>query len=98
MLQDSGVGAILPRTKSSTRALPGFEANMATLRSALAGAPGDSLVLTRWEVERRSDRPAATELVYAVHGLGIPFEVGMWIEQENGRPVVETIRFGSPRS
>ena len=98
ILQDSGVAAILPRTKSTTRTLPNFETNMASLRSALTGARWDSLALTEWEVERSSDRPAAAELVYALHGLGRPFEIGMWIEQENGRPVVETIRFGPPRS
>lgn len=94
VLRDSGVAAVQPRTKTTTRALPQFQVSMETLRGVLAASPRDTLVLTTWEVVHESNQPKATRLVYSVADARTPFEVELWIEREAGQLAAETIRLG----
>jgi len=94
-LRDSGAAAVLPRTHPRTRALPNMEANLTAMRDALTKSRAE-LTLARWTIKQVTGRPRATEVMYTAHAPGAPSEIGVWIENYEGRLVVETIFVGPP--
>ena len=95
-LSDSGAEVVLPRTVATTRTLPGFREALQALRGVLQRVPPDSLVLDHWLVEAEPSQPRLTKMVYAVNGLEGPFLVGVWMESDAGRLLVNTVFYGSP--
>ena len=96
-LRDSGPEAVRARTKPSTVALAGLPEALAQLRAVLTAAP-DSLSLRGWAVERESDKPTVTQLVYDVPGQAAPLVIELWVEETGSGFVAETIRLGQPRT
>ena len=95
-LRDSGPPAVLARTKPTTVALAGLPEALTQLRVVLANAP-DSLLLRSWTVERDSNGPPVTQLVYDVPGQPTSLVIELWVEHTGSGLVAETIRLGQPR-
>jgi hypothetical protein len=95
-LQDSGSAAIVPRTAPKTRALKNFALNMDILRGELAKSHA-TLTLARWSVlPQKEGEPGVVLIVYRVQGDGEPSELKLWIEEESGRYLLNTIATGAP--
>ena len=92
-LHDSGVVAVLGRTKRETAAVPAFAFGVEAMRALMPRAPLDTVHLERYEpVAQDSTRTApATKLTYGVRGGGQSAQVEVWVEREDGRAVVENI-------
>ena len=91
-LHDSGVVAVLGRTKRESAAVPAFAMGVEAMRFLLPTTL-DSLHLVSSEVKPDSTTGApVTRLVYSAHGGGRAAEVQVWLERENGQPVVEQVR------
>ena len=97
-LHDSGVAGVSSRSKAALVAEPKFAESVEILRKVLATETRDSLVLSAWEVERRRDQPKTTKIVYDVVGLADPVQIGIWMEEEDGHFVANTLFFGRPKS
>jgi hypothetical protein len=95
-LHDSGVVAVLGRTKRETAAVPAFAFGVEAMRALLPRGPIDTVQLVKYEaVPQDSTRTApATKLTYGVSGGGRAATVEVWVERENGRPVVENLNVG----
>jgi hypothetical protein len=94
VLADSGVEAVLPLTKSQTRAIPDLPQSLRALRTLLQQIPPDSLELRRWKVSVETGSPPATKVTYLVRGVEGRFLVGLWIEKEAGTLVASTVFCG----
>ena len=90
-LHDSGVVAVLGRTKRESAAVPAFALGVETMRFLLPPTI-DSLHLEAHEVKADSTDSPVTRLVYVARGGDRAAEVQVWLERENGQPVVEQIR------
>jgi hypothetical protein len=97
-LHDSGLAGIASRSQPDLISKPNFQETVETLRKVLQTYPRDSLLLSGWERERRTGKPKATKIVYDVAGLGAPFQIGIWIEEKNGRLLANTLFFGPPKA
>ena len=96
VLQDSGSVAVLPLATPKTRALNGFAPNMDVLRSVLASSQA-TLTLAQWNAVPKSDRaPSLVHVVFKVQGAGAPSALDLWIEEESGRFLLNTILIGRP--
>jgi hypothetical protein len=96
-LRDSGVAAVVSRTKPATVELSGFAATLETLRTVLTSQSSD-LVVARSEVTRPARGPTVTKLVFEGTRSNARYHVELWIEEEAGQHLVETVYFGPPRS
>ena len=95
-LRDSGVAAIVSRTKPATVKLSGFEATLETLRSVLNSQSSD-LVVASSEVWQPATGPTVTKLFFEGTRSNARFHVELWIEEHSGQHLVQTIYFGPPR-
>jgi hypothetical protein len=99
-LHDSGVVAVLGRTKRETAGVPAFAFGVEAMRGLLPRGPLDTVQLERFQaVPQDSTRTApATRLTYGVRGGDRAAQVDVWVERENGRPVVEDIQVARRRN
>lgn len=96
VLQDSGSVAVLPLATPKTRALKGFALNMDILRGILASSHA-TLILAEWNaVPRKDGGPNLIHVVYTVQGAGAPSKLELWIEEDSGHYLLNTIAIGPP--
>ena len=94
-LHDSGVSAVLGRTKRESAAVPAFALGVDAMRLLLpASLDTVQLVKADSPADSSSDTTAAggMHLVYRVRGGGQGAEVQVWVDREQGQPVVDQIR------
>jgi hypothetical protein len=92
LLRDSGATAVLPRLHPRTQALPNIAANLTGMREKLNSSRAE-LTLAGWSIRQNTGKPRLPEVMYTTTAQGPPYEVGVWIQVDQGRLVVET--FGS---
>jgi hypothetical protein len=94
VLVDSGVDAALARTLPSSRSIPGFAESLSSLRSVLQHNLRDSLVLQRWTVLTEPGSATTTKMTYLVKGVEGRFLVGVWVQGDADRLLVNTVFAG----
>ena len=96
VLQDSGSVAVVPLATPRTRALKGFAPNMDILRGVLASTKA-TWAFDRWRIApTKEGSPRLVHVTFMVQGVGAPSKLELWIEEQAGHLLLNTISIGPP--
>ena len=88
-LHDSGVSAVLGRTRRESVAVPAFVFGLDAMGRLLPLGPIDTVQLEKYEAD--TARADAMRLTYVVRGQPQPAEVRVTVVPENGRLVMDEV-------